>query len=87
MMAENMQNGCVKLREGSQGPGLFQVLQASGNAYAEAHPTGDTWLQSMWKEGLRTASIFIAHEDGEVFCFAAIADCSWYHISPEQCLC
>ena len=51
MMAENMQNGCVRLREGDEGRGLFPVLQPSGSAYAEVHPVGDSWLQSLWKEG------------------------------------
>lgn len=51
MMAENMQNGMVRLKEGGEGRGLFPVLQPSGNPYAEAHPRGDLWLQSMWKEG------------------------------------
>lgn len=51
MMAENMQNGMVRLREGGEGSGLFPVLQPKGNPYAESHPTGDLWLQSMWKEG------------------------------------
>ncbi len=51
MLAENMQNGMVRLKEGGEGQGLFPVLQPSGNPYAETHPTGDAWLQSMWKEG------------------------------------
>ena len=55
MMAENMQNGMVRLKEGGEGPGLFPVLQPKGNPYAEAHPTGDAWLQSMWKEGATIA--------------------------------
>ena len=55
MMAENMQNGMVRLKEGGEGRGLFPVLQPQGNPYAENHPTGDAWLQSMWKEG-RTAT-------------------------------
>ena len=50
-MAENMQNGMVRLREGGEGRGLFPVLQPQGNPYAEPYPTGDAWLQSMWKEG------------------------------------
>lgn len=51
MMAENMQNGMVRLKEGGEGRGLFPVLQPQGNPYAESHPTGDAWLQSMWREG------------------------------------
>lgn len=51
MLAENMQNGMVRLKEGGEGRGLFPVLQPQGNPYAESHPTGDAWLQSMWKEG------------------------------------
>lgn len=51
MLAENMQNGMVRLKEGGEGRGLFPVLQPSGNPYAETHPMGDAWLQSMWKEG------------------------------------
>ena len=51
MLAENMQNGMVRLKDGGEGQGLFPVLQPSGNPYAETHPTGDAWLQSMWKEG------------------------------------
>ena len=51
MMRENMQNGMVRLKEGGPGPGLFPVLQPRGDPYAETHPTGDHWLQSMWKEG------------------------------------
>ena len=54
MLAENMQNGMVRLKEGGEGRGLFPVLQPSGNPYAEAHPTGDLWLQSRWKEGTGT---------------------------------
>jgi len=45
MLAENMQNGMVRLKEGGKGQGLFPVLQPSGNPYAETHPTGDAWLQ------------------------------------------
>ena len=46
-----MQNGMVRLKEGGRGPGLFPVLQLRGDPYAETHPAGDHWLQSMWKEG------------------------------------
>lgn len=53
-MAENMQNGMVRLKEGGEGRGLFPVLQPQGNPYVESHPTGDVWLQSMWKEGRTT---------------------------------
>ncbi|DBA81753.1 hypothetical protein WJX77_006676 [Trebouxia sp. C0004] len=56
MLAENMQNGMVRLKEGAEGQGLFPVLQPSGNPYAETHPTGDAWLQSMWKEGKAKAA-------------------------------
>ncbi|KAL3152201.1 hypothetical protein ABBQ32_001288 [Trebouxia sp. C0010 RCD-2024] len=56
MMAENMQNGMVRLKEGGEGRGLFPVLQPQGNPYVESHPTGDVWLQSMWKEGKAKAA-------------------------------
>ncbi len=56
MLAENMQNGMVRLKEGGEGWGLFPVLQPSGNPYAETHPTGDHWLQSMWKEGTNSTT-------------------------------
>ena len=51
MMAENMQNGMVRLKEEGDGRSLFPVLQPLGNPYVESRPTGDAWLQSMWKEG------------------------------------
>lgn len=50
MMAENTQNGGVRLKEGHDRR-LFPVLQQAGKPYQEIHPTGDQWLQSMWKEG------------------------------------
>lgn len=72
MLAENLQNGMVRLKEGGEGRGLFPVLQPQGNPYAESHPTGDAWLQSMWKEG-----------DTEVLLLAAYADA----LSPATTTC
>ena len=70
MMAENTINGGLKLVDGPEVRAgrrdLFGVLQGAGNPYAEAHPKGDLWLQSMWTEGvLGSVAQEGALEDGQ----------------------